>query len=160
MSRPITTTRPSGSGPAPISLADRADESGTPRLRQARSSNYEAVFAENVFRLPYRIHVVPSVRLEREEVAVDETVKPPFLARPNIHVDAIRYVPLWGIGIGNDFGKGNETYFSVSRGWRPLRFFDVGSPFSNIQPGNVADNSISMTYEAGVHGTPGARPVL
>ena len=139
---------------SPDILAGRSDESGVARLRQARSSNYEAVFAENVFRLPYRIHVVPSVRLEREEVAVHETVKPSSLARPLINVDATRYVPLWGIGIGNDFGKGNETYFNVSRGWRPLRFFDVGSPFANIQPGNVANNSVAMTYEAGVHGTP------
>jgi Fe(3+) dicitrate transport protein len=135
-------------------LAPRDDHSGTPILRQARQSNYESVFAENVFRLPWRFHVVPSVRLEREEVAVDETVRPPFLSRPLLDVDATRNIPLLGIGIGNDFGHQNETYFSVTQGWRPLRFFDVASPFSNVGPANLANNSTSVSYEGGVHGTP------
>ena len=139
---------------SPDVLATRDDHSGTPLLRQARTSNYEAIFAENVFRLPYRFHIVPSVRLEREEVSVDESIRPPFLTRPLIDVDATREVPLFGIGIGNDFGHQNETYFSVTQGWRPLRFFDVASPFANIGPGNVANNSKSMDYELGVHGTP------
>jgi Fe(3+) dicitrate transport protein len=63
-------------------------------------------------------------------------------------------LPLFGLGIGNDFGHQNETYFNVSQGWRPIRYFDVASPFSNLQPGNVADPSKSLSYEAGVHGTP------
>ena len=135
-------------------LADRDDHSGTPRLRQARDSYYGAVFAENVFRLPYRIHIVPSVRLEREEVDVTETVRPPALVRPLLDVSATRDVPLFGIGLGNDFGRQNETYFSVTQGYRPLRFFDVASPFSNVGPNNLADPSKSVDYEAGVHGTP------
>ncbi len=139
---------------SPDVLADSSDDNGVARLRQARQSNYEAIFAENVFRLPYRFHVVPSVRIEREEVKVDETVRPPFLQRPLLDVDATRYVPLFGIGIGNDFGHQNETYFSVTQGWRPLRFFDVASPFSNVGPANLADNSKSVSYEGGVHGTP------
>ncbi len=134
--------------------ADRYDRSGTPRLRQSRSSDYVAVFAENVFRLPHRFHVVPSVRLEHERVAVDESVRPPFLSRPLIHEADARTVPLFGLGIGNDFGHGNETYFNVSQGWRPLRYFDMASPFANIVPGNAPDPSKSLSYELGVHGVP------
>jgi Fe(3+) dicitrate transport protein len=134
--------------------AAHGDHDGVPRLRQERSSDYKSVFAEAVFRLPYRIHVVPSVRLEDENVTVHETVKPPFLSRPLIDVDANKFIPLFGFGIGNDFGHDNETYFNVSQGWRPLRFFDVGSPFSNIQPGNIANPQKSLSFEAGVHGTP------
>ncbi|MGH7024315.1 MAG: TonB-dependent receptor family protein [Caulobacteraceae bacterium] len=134
--------------------APRGAESDDPVLRQGRHSNYEAVFAENVFRLPWRIHIVPSVRLEHEEVEVDETVRPPFLSRPLIDVNANREIPLFGIGIGNDFGNQNETYFSVSQGWRPLRFFDVASPFSNVGAGDVAAPAKSLDFEAGVHGTP------
>ena len=133
---------------------ERYDRSGTPRLRQAREADYAAVFAENVFRLPHRIHVVPSVRLEREKISIDETVRPPFLTRPLIDETVTRSVPLFGIGIGNDFGRQNETYFNVSQGYRPIRYFDVASPFSNLQPGNVADPAKSLSYEAGVHGTP------
>ena len=59
-----------------------------------------------------------------------------------------------GFGAGFDFGRQNETYFSVSQGYRPVRFFDVASPFSNVNPGGVPDASKSLSWEAGVHGTP------
>ncbi|MEP7184499.1 MAG: TonB-dependent receptor [Rhodanobacter sp.] len=141
---------------SPDLYVDRYDRSGTPRLRQSRQSQYASVFAENVFRLPHEIHIVPSVRFERERVAVDETVRPPFLTRPLIHEADTRYVPLFGIGIGNDFGQNhaNETYFNVSQGWRPLRYFDMASPFANVVPGNAPDPSKSLSYELGVHGVP------
>jgi Fe(3+) dicitrate transport protein len=133
---------------------DRHDRTGTPRLRQQRQSDYYSVFAENVFRLPYEIHIVPSVRLERERVAVAEMVRPPFLSRPLINESDSRTVPLFGIGIGNDFGQGNETYFNVSQGWRPLRYFDMASPFANVVPGHAPDPSRALSWEAGVHGVP------
>ena len=134
--------------------ADRDNHTGTPILDQTRNSNYQAMFAENVFRLPWEIHIVPSVRVDHESVDVGETVRPPFLTRPLINVSADRWVPLWAVGIGNDFGRNNETYFNVSTGWRPLRYFDVASPFANLQPGNAADVTHAITYEGGVHGTP------
>ncbi len=138
----------------PDIYADRYDRSGTPRLRQQRSSDYFSVFAENVFRLPHKFHIVPSIRLERERVAVNESVRPPFLSRALINESDTRTVPLLGLGIGNDFGKGNETYFNVSQGWRPLRYFDMASPFSNVLAGNAPDPSKSLSWEAGVHGVP------
>jgi Fe(3+) dicitrate transport protein len=61
---------------------------------------------------------------------------------------------MFGLGAGFDFGNQNETYFSVSQGYRPVRFFDVASPFSNVSPGGVPAASKSLSYEAGVHGTP------
>jgi Fe(3+) dicitrate transport protein len=124
------------------------------RLNQARTSDYQSVFVENVFRLPERMHLVPSVRLEHEAVGVDETVRPAGLTRPLIHASADRWVPLFGLGFGNDFGRDNETYFSVTQGWRPLRFFDLASPFTDTQPRSTADLSRSLSWEAGVHGTP------
>jgi len=127
---------------------------GTPRLDQKRSSYYQAVFAENVFRLPHRFHIVPSFRLEHEVIDIDESVRPPFLTRPLIDEHVSRTVPLFGLGMGFDFGHQNETYFNVSQGYRPLRFFDVASPFSNVGPGNVADPQKSLSWEVGVHGTP------
>ncbi len=133
---------------------DRFDRSGVPRLRQKRQSDYYSVFAENVFRLPHEIHIVPSIRLEKERVAVDETVRPPFLTRPLINESDTRTVPLLGLGIGNDFGQGNETYFNVSQGWRPLRYFDMASPFANVVPGHAPDPSRALSWEAGVHGVP------
>ncbi|GAO38210.1 hypothetical protein SCH01S_10_00200 [Sphingomonas changbaiensis NBRC 104936] len=134
--------------------AERGEHSGTPRLNQDRDSWLGAVFAENVFRLPHRFHVVLSGRLDVEKLRVRETVKPGNLTRPLSNVDVSRTVPLLGVGIGNDFGRDNETYLSITQGYRPLRYFDVASPFSNLQPGNEADAPESTSYEAGVHGTP------
>ena len=134
--------------------APRNSEDGTLRLNQARDDWYGALFAENVFRLPGRWHLVPSFRLEHETIRVDETVRPPNLVRPLISQSASRTVPLFGLGTGFDFGRDNETYFSVSQGYRPVRFFDVASPFSNINPGGIPAASKSLSFEAGVHGTP------
>ena len=134
--------------------ADRNTHTGTPRLDQDRDSWYGALFGEAVFRLPHRWHVVPSFRLEHEKISIDESVRPPNLVRPLIDQSASRTVPLFGLGAGFDFGNQNETYFSVSQGYRPVRFFDVASPFSNINPGGVPEASKSLSWEAGVHGTP------
>ncbi|RUL78146.1 TonB-dependent receptor family protein [Dyella choica] len=139
---------------SPNLVAARDDHSGVQILNQRRSTQYASLFAENVFRLPHRIHIVPSVRLERERVAVDETVHPPFLSRPLIHEADKRHMPLFGLGLGNDFGHGNETYFNVSQGWRPLRFFDIAPPFSNLMQGHAAQLSKTVSWEAGVHGAP------
>ncbi len=134
--------------------APRGSHDGTPRLDQARDSWYGAIFAESVFRLPGRWHIVPSFRLEHEKISIDETVKPPFLTRPLIKQSASRTIPMFGLGAGFDFGKQNETYFSVSQGYRPIRFFDVASPFANVVAGGVPEPSKSLSWEAGVHGTP------
>jgi Fe(3+) dicitrate transport protein len=134
--------------------AERGSHDGTPRLDQQRDAWYGAVFAENVFRLPGRWHVVPSFRLDHEAIRIDESVRPPNLVRPLIHQRMSRTIPMAGLGAGFDFGKQNETYFSVSQGYRPVRFFDVASPFSNVLPGGVPAASKSLSWEAGVHGTP------
>ena len=134
--------------------APRGANSGTPRLNQDRDAWYGAVFAENVFRLPGRWHMVPSFRIEHEKIDIDESVRPPNLVRPLIHQSASRTIPMFGLGAGFDFGRQNETYFSVSQGYRPVRFFDVASPFSNVNAGGVPAASKSLSWEAGVHGTP------
>ncbi len=126
------------------------------QLRQQRSNTYAAVFAENVFRFPNRWHVVPSVRLERETVDIDESIKPARLSRDLIDRKVTHTVPLFGIGVGNDFGHANETYVNLSQGWRPVRYFDIASPFGNTAAGSVnnPDPTHVLSFEAGVHGTP------
>jgi len=59
-------------------------------------------------------------------------------------------------GFGNDFGSGNETYFNISQGWRPVRYFDVASPFGNLAPtpANGPTPTHVLSFEGGVHGTP------
>ena len=144
---------------------DRYDRSGDPclaasqtscqKFRQARSTDYAAVFAENVFRFEGGWHVVPSVRLEHERVDIDETIHTPRPPEALIDRRVDHTVPLFGFGFGNDFGRGNESYFNVSQGWRPVRYFDIGSPFGALDPNlNDPDPTHVVSWEAGVHGTP------
>ena len=137
------------------SICTTTNRSNCERLRHERSTSYAAVFAENVFRFGNGWHVVPSVRIDHEMVDINETVKPYTLARPIVDQKVDHTVPLFGIGAGNDFGHLNESYFNVSQGWRPVRYFDVGSPFGNTDPTfNNPDPTHVLSYEAGVHGTP------
>ncbi len=125
-------------------------QSGSLFYNDERRSRYVAVFAENLFRFG-RFHVVTSARLDHEQLDTRETAAPhPQLA------DAVyrKTIPLFGIGIGNDFGRGNETYLNVSEGYRPVRYFDLASPFSNLAPNNDPQPTRYLTYEAGVHGWP------
>jgi Fe(3+) dicitrate transport protein len=43
---------------------------------------------------------------------------------------------------------------NVSQGFRPLRYLDIASPFSNLARGNNPDPTKYVTYELGVHGWP------
>lgn len=132
---------------------DRYDRAGTPILRQRRSTDYGAIFAENVFRFANRWHFVPSVRIEREKVNINEQI---HAGRDNLFDGSVSHtVPLLGLGLGNDFGHQNESYFNVSQGWRPVRYFDVASPFGSIDYTlNNPDPTHVVSFEGGVHGTP------
>ena len=99
---------------------------------------------------------MPSVRIDREHVDIDETIKPVNLGRDLVDRKVTHTVPLFGLGFGNDFGPANESYFNVSQGWRPVRYFDIGSPFGNTAAGGINDPDPThvLSWEAGVHGTP------
>jgi len=132
-------------------LVGMDDESGKLIYADGRSTKYGAVFAENVVRLPHRFHVVTSARFNREQLTTHEAVAlHPYLVNGTYTKNA----PLFGFGIGNDFGQGNETYLNVSQGFRPLRYLDIASPFGKFSPTNNPDPTKYVTYEAGVHGWP------
>jgi Fe(3+) dicitrate transport protein len=115
-----------------------------------RQTRYAAIFAENVFRLR-RFHLVASARFDHEQLQTHETTAPhPLLVNQTNAKD----IPLFGIGVGNDFGRGNESYVNVSQGFRPLRYLDIASPFSNFSPGNDPDPTKYLSFEAGIHGWP------
>jgi Fe(3+) dicitrate transport protein len=138
--------------------APRGTTSELVALDQDRTADYQAFFVENVFRFG-KFHIVPSFRLDHESIDVDATVAPYFTpgapgARGVSGRDADKLVPLWGIGLGNDFAGNNETYFSASSGWRPVRFFDIAGTRTAILPGDTPDPFRSLDLELGVHGTP------
>jgi Fe(3+) dicitrate transport protein len=131
-------------------VVDKGDESGIPFYDDERKTTYGALFAENVFRFEY-FHLVTSARFDHEELSTEESLAPhPSL----VNATYTKNIPLFGIGIGNDFGHGNETYLNVSQGFRPLRYLDIASPFSNFSTTNNPDPTKYLTYEAGVHGWP------
>ena len=123
---------------------------GVPFYRDDRRTRYGALFAENVFRLPY-FHIVTSARVDHEQLDTRESLAPhPLL----VDASYVHTIPQFGVGIGNDFGHGNETYFNVSQAYRPMRYLDVASPFSNFSPNNDPAPTQYLTYELGVHGWP------
>jgi len=75
-------------------------------LDQRRSTDYGALFAENVFRWG-KWYLVPSARFERENVIVDASVHTGHSVLVDRLVD--HTVTLFGLGFGNDFGHANET---------------------------------------------------
>ena len=131
----------------------RGTTSGLVALDQDRSADYQAFFIENVFRLG-KFHIVPSFRLDHESVDVDARVAPYLGNGLQTDRSADKLIPLWGIGLGNDFAGNNETYFSASSGWRPTRFFDIAGTTRAVLPGQDPDPFRSLDIEAGVHGTP------
>ena len=131
-------------------VVDKDDGSGIPFYDDERKTTYGALFAENVFRFEY-FHLVTSARFDHEELSTEESLAPhPSL----VNATYTKNIPLFGIGIGNDFGHGNESYLNVSQGFRPLRYLDIASPFSNFSTTNNPDPTKYLTYEAGVHGWP------
>jgi Fe(3+) dicitrate transport protein len=133
-------------------LADPYNPGGAQIYNDERRSRYAAVFAENVYRFG-RWHVVTSARFNHEQIDTHETLAPPthaFLVNGTFK----KNVPLFGFGIGNDFGRGNETYLNISQGFRPIRYLDVASPFGKFTSANNPDPTRYLTYEAGVHGWP------
>ena len=131
-------------------LVDPYDPGGTQIYNDERRSRYAAVFAENVYRIG-RWHVVASARFNHEQIVTHETVAAhPYLVNGNYR----KNIPLFGFGIGNDFGRGNETYLNISQGFRPVRYLDVASPFGKFSPTNDPEVTRYLTYEAGVHGWP------
>lgn len=131
-------------------VAGNGSDDGTPFYRDDRRTRYGAIFAENVFRLPY-VHIVTSARLDHEQLDTRETVAP----HPSLVNGSYSHsIPQFAFGIGNDFGHGNETYFNVAQAYRPMRYLDIASPFGNFSPTNNPSPTKYITYELGVHGWP------
>ena len=133
--------------------APRGTTSAVIPLLQDRTADYQAFFIEDLIRIG-SFHIVPSFRLDHENVEVDSryapwlpnpTVTPPIVATTGpASISADHLVPLWGIGLGNDFGKGNETYFSATTGWRPTRFLRYRGHFPDDPVGTAHPRSVSF----------------
>jgi len=137
--------------------ASRGSTSDIIPLDQSRTADYQAFFIEDLVRLG-KFHMVGSFRLDHETVEVDSAAAPWLSTVPPTgpaSISADHWIPMWGFGMGNDFGNHNETYFSASSGWRPTRFFDIAGTTRTIAFGeSIPDPFESLDFELGVHGTP------
>lgn len=123
---------------------------GTILYNDERRTRYVALFGDNPFRFG-RFQGVTSARLDHPQLSSHEMAAPHSKL---VHATLSRTVPLIGIDFGNDFGRGNETYFNVSQDYRPARYFDLASPFSSFAAVNHPATTRDLTGEAGVHGWP------
>ncbi len=90
--------------------APRGTTSGLVTLDQDRTADYQAFFIEDLIRIG-KFHIVPSFRLDHESVDVDATrrASTPGRGVRGIDRNADKLIPLWGIGLGNDFaGKATK----------------------------------------------------
>lgn len=83
-----------------------------------------------------------SARFNHEQLDTRETVAPHPYRVNGTHT---KNILLLGLGIGDDFGRGNERYFNISQGFRPVRFLDVASPFGKFSPTNDPNPTRHLT---------------
>ncbi len=133
--------------------AGQNDTSGTLSYDNHSTTDYGSLFAENVFRFE-KFHLVPSARFEHQKIGTNEKFALASHTGPLVQGNLTRNVALFGIGIGNDFGKGNETYANLSQGYRPVRYRDIASNRSRLNANNDPDTTDYLTFEAGIHGWP------
>lgn len=127
--------------------------SGTPRFELERHTLYGAVFAENAFQFG-RFALIPALRLELVRVHAVEIFNAE-VTRALIDETFTAVVPLGGVGLAFDLGRGNELYANASRGYRPPKYDDLVNPTSNSQlaPSDLAQGG-TWNFELGARGRP------
>ena len=83
----------------PDLFASRDSTEGVQTLDQDRTSDYQAVFAETLFRLG-KFHIVPSFRLDHETVDVNTIIGPGATPGDPFNGHADRRGPVWGTRVG------------------------------------------------------------
>lgn len=133
-------------------LRTNATRGETQRFRQERDGRYVALFAENVFRFgPWS--VVPGARVDFVDMQVTEPFKLTSLRRPALDVDFERTAPLFGLGVQRDLGA-SQAYANISRGYRPMRWDDIGNPTAELAASNDPELGYALNAEIGMRGAP------
>lgn len=122
------------------------------RFRQDRTGRYLGLFAENVFRFgPWSL--VPGARVDFVDLQVEEPLKLASLRRSALDVDFERTAPLFGLGVQRDLGA-HQAYANLSRGYRPMRWDDVGNPTAELAASNDPELGFALNAELGLRGAP------
>jgi len=128
-------------------------ESGVAQFHLDRSTNYGALFFENLFRFG-RFGIAPAFRLETVALSVSEE----FNTAVNRPIQSDSYtdvVPLAGLGLTFDVTPKNTAYANVSQSYKPKSYDDLVNPTSATQrPPSGLDESMVWNFETGIRGTP------
>lgn len=118
------------------------------RFEQDRVMNYSAVFVENLFQFG-SLSLSPTVRFERMNYDLAETLKLSSLNRPAIDLDRTFSETLLGIGGNYQLSEQSAFYANISESYRPQRFDDLINPASELAGINGPKASRGMNYELG-----------
>ena len=137
--------------------ATRNAERGQRILDADRSSNYLALFGENLFRIG-RFTITPSVRLEILEQTIDETLNLNKTLRPTprllIGDSSSTTEPLFGLGSTFATTENTEAYANVSTAYKPATYSDAFPAGGNQIVSDTLDAAHAITYELGWRGRP------
>lgn len=127
--------------------------SGVAQFHLDRSTNYGALFFENLFRFG-RLGVAPAFRLETVAMSVSEDFNT-AVNRPVQSDSYVDVVPLAGLGLTFDVTSKNTAYANVSESYKPKSYDDLVNPTSATQqpPGSLEESKVWNT-EVGIRGNP------
>ncbi|MCG6117120.1 MAG: TonB-dependent receptor [Aquimonas sp.] len=123
------------------------------RFAQERRNDYAAVFAENAFRFG-DWSLVPAIRIDRLEMAIEETQRQSSLRRDAIDRSFSRTETLLGLGASRSLGDSWLAYGNFSQGYRPMRYDDIANPTAELAGSNDPDPARADNFELGVRGAP------
>lgn len=127
--------------------------SGTAQFHMDRSTNYGALFLENLFKFG-PLGVIPAFRLETLAMDAEEN----FNVGVNRALQSDSFtnvVPLGGLGLTFDVTPKNTLYANASQSYKPQTYDDLVNPTIAAQrPPSALDESKVWNYEAGVRGNP------
>jgi Fe(3+) dicitrate transport protein len=130
-----------------------ATEGGVQRFAQERENDYAAVFVENAFRFG-NWSLVPSLRIDRLDMAVEETQRFASLRRDAIDRSFDRTETLFGLGTTRTLGDSWLAYANYSQGYRPMRYDDIANPTAELAGSNDPDPARADNLELGLRGEP------
>ncbi len=118
-----------------------------------RSTNYGALFLENLFKFG-RLGLIPAFRLETVAMSVEESFNT-GVNRPLQSDSFTEVVPLGGLGLTFDLTSKSTLYANASQSYKPKTYDDLVNPTSATQrPPSDLDESRVWNYEVGVRGKP------
>lgn len=133
---------------------DRPDSEGGRTQKDIERNTFAgSVFAENLIKFG-KLRVTPGIRVENIVQSIDEETNVSVADEALRDINEYTAVPLLGIGAAYEVAPSTDLYANISEGYRPTQYQDT----LPLGPGDIVnsdlDESRTLTYEAGLRGTP------